>query len=56
MKTVCCVAAALVTLNAQAPLSDALVNQLRQGGYVLVMRHASSPRHVPTKDTGGSIA
>jgi Histidine phosphatase superfamily (branch 1) len=44
-------AAALITLHAQAPASDALVNQLRQGGYVLVMRHASSPRQVPTKDT-----
>jgi hypothetical protein len=44
-------AAALITLQAQAPASDALVNQLRQGGYVLVMRHASSPRQVPTKDT-----
>ena len=43
-------AAALITLHAQAP-SDALVNQLRQGGYVLVMRHASSPREVLTKDT-----
>jgi phosphohistidine phosphatase SixA len=44
-------AAALITLHAQAPASNALVNQLRQGGYVLVMRHASSPRQVPTKDT-----
>jgi len=28
---------------------DALVKALRQGGYVIVMRHASSPRAVPDK-------
>jgi phosphohistidine phosphatase SixA len=28
---------------------DALVKALRQGGYVIVMRHASSPREVPDK-------
>ena len=28
-----------------------LVNALRQGGYVIVMRHASSPREVPDKQT-----
>jgi phosphohistidine phosphatase SixA len=35
------------------PLTD-LVKQLRQGGYVLVMRHASSPREVPTKETANA--
>jgi phosphohistidine phosphatase SixA len=30
---------------------DALVKALRQGGYVIVMRHASSPREVPDKST-----
>lgn len=49
--TICGVAAALVTVDAQAPTSQALVNGLRQGGYTLVMRHASSPREAPTKDT-----
>lgn len=44
------VIAALLTLQAQAPESDALVKGLRQGGYVLVMRHASSPREAPTKE------
>jgi phosphohistidine phosphatase SixA len=29
---------------------DALVNALRHGGYVIVMRHASSPREVPDKE------
>jgi len=28
-----------------------LVKALRQGGYVIVMRHASSPREVPDKST-----
>ena len=30
---------------------DALVASLRQGGYVLVMRHASSPAQTPDKQT-----
>ena len=30
--------------------STKLVQRLRQGGYVLVMRHASSPREAPTKE------
>jgi phosphohistidine phosphatase SixA len=34
---------------AQTLSGDALVKALRQGGYVLVMRHASSPREVPDK-------
>jgi phosphohistidine phosphatase SixA len=29
----------------------ALVQPLRQGGYVIVMRHASSPRELPNKQT-----
>lgn len=48
---ICGVAAALVTVDAQAPTSQALVNGLRQGGYTLVMRHASATREAPTKDT-----
>jgi phosphohistidine phosphatase SixA len=35
----------------QQPSGDALVKALRQGGYVIVMRHASSPRQVPDKNT-----
>jgi phosphohistidine phosphatase SixA len=34
---------------AQTLSGDALVKALRQGGYVVVMRHASSPREVPDK-------
>src|SRR5687767_12920091 len=30
---------------------EGLVTALRQGGYVIVMRQASSPREVPTKQT-----
>ena len=30
---------------------EALVKALRQGGYVLVMRHASSPREAPAKES-----
>jgi len=35
--------------HAQTLSGDALVRALRQGGYVLVMRHASSPREAPAK-------
>jgi phosphohistidine phosphatase SixA len=38
-----------VLANAQSLSGEALVKALRQGGYVIVMRHASSPREVPTK-------
>ncbi len=30
------------------------MNALRQGGYVIVMRHASSPREVPGRETANS--
>jgi phosphohistidine phosphatase SixA len=35
----------------QSLAGDALVKALRNGGYVIVMRHASSPREVPNKQT-----
>jgi phosphohistidine phosphatase SixA len=38
-------------LHAQTLSGEALVKALRQGGYVIVMRHASSPREVPDKQT-----
>jgi len=38
-------------VHAQALSGEALVRTLRQGGYVIVMRHASSPREVPDKQT-----
>ena len=37
--------------GAQTQMPDQLAAQLRQGGYVLVMRHASSPSALPTKET-----
>jgi phosphohistidine phosphatase SixA len=37
------------TVSAEALQGDALVKALRQGGYVIVMRHASSPRDAPDK-------
>jgi phosphohistidine phosphatase SixA len=43
----------LLTAGAHGQMlsGDALVKALRQGGYVIVMRHASSPREVPDKQT-----
>ena len=39
------------TASAQQLQGDALTKALRQGGYVIVMRHASSPREVPDKQS-----
>jgi phosphohistidine phosphatase SixA len=39
------------TSQAQGLHGEALVKALQKGGYVLVMRHASSPREVPDKQT-----
>lgn len=38
----------------QAPDASALIASLKQGGYVLVMRHASSPRETPDKLTASA--
>jgi phosphohistidine phosphatase SixA len=37
-------------MEGQGRSHEELIALLRQGGYVLVMRHASSPREAPTKD------
>jgi phosphohistidine phosphatase SixA len=37
--------------GAQTLSGSALVNALKNGGYVIVMRHASSPRDAPDKQT-----
>jgi phosphohistidine phosphatase SixA len=42
--------AAGVAVRSQTASLDQVIAQLRQGGYVLVMRHASSPRQPPTKE------
>ena len=38
-------------VHGQSKAPDSIVECLKHGGYVLVMRHASSPRDVPTKQT-----
>jgi phosphohistidine phosphatase SixA len=40
--------------SAQMLAGEALVKALRQGGYVIVMRHASSPREAPDKQTANA--
>ena len=37
--------------SAQMLAGEGLIKALGQGGYVIVIRHASSPREVPTKQT-----
>jgi phosphohistidine phosphatase SixA len=48
----------LLLMAPQAPAQtlsgEALVKALRQGGYVLVMRHASSPREAPARQTANA--
>jgi phosphohistidine phosphatase SixA len=39
---------------AQSLSGEALVKALRQGGYVIAMRHASSPREAPDKKTANA--
>ena len=41
-------------VQAQSLSGDALVKALRQGGYVIVLRHASSPREVPDRQTANA--
>ena len=40
--------------HAQTLSGEALVKALRQGGYVIVMRHASSPREEPDQKTANA--
>ena len=42
------------TAQAQPLHGEALVKALRQGGYIIVMRHASSPLEAPGKQTANS--
>src|SRR3984893_15815677 len=48
---VACVMVLAGIAHAQTLHGEALVKALRQGGYIIVMRHASSPREVPDKRT-----
>lgn len=45
---------AAVAAQGQTLAGDALVKALRQGGYVIVMRHASSPRETPARQAANS--
>ena len=52
VSTIGCLAVGLGAAYGQQTLTgDALVGALRKGGYVIVMRHATSPRQVPDKQT-----
>jgi len=42
------------TGQAQSLQGEALVKALRQGGYVIVMRHTSSPREAPNKEAANA--
>ena len=55
MKTLFAVTMLLAgAVHAQSLHGEALVKALRQGGYVIVMRHASSPREVPGKQSANA--
>ncbi|MGP0072585.1 MAG: histidine phosphatase family protein [Bryobacteraceae bacterium] len=57
MKSLAWVTAVLMvtgTAQAQTLSREALVKALRQGGYVIVMRHASSPREAPDQQTANA--
>lgn len=41
-------------LKSQSASAEALVTSLREGGYVLVMRHARSPREAPDQQTANA--
>jgi len=43
-----------ITSAAQTLTNEGLVKSLRQGGYVIVMRHASSPREAPDAKTANA--
>ena len=45
---------AVAAMAGQTSSLDELIGRLRQGGYVLVMRHASSPREAPSKDVANA--
>ena len=51
LDTLLCLLLITATAHAQTLAGEALVKALRQGGYVIVMRHANSPREVPDKQT-----
>ncbi len=46
----CALLSACAAIEGQTLTGDQLAARLRQGGFVLVMRHASSPREAPTRE------
>jgi phosphohistidine phosphatase SixA len=58
MKLLLSVTTALILLAGSAPAQtlsgEALVKALQRGGYVIVMRHTSSPREAPDKQTANA--
>jgi phosphohistidine phosphatase SixA len=44
----------MVAMAGQTPSAEELIGRVRDGGYVLVMRHASSPREVPSKEVANA--
>lgn len=46
--------AAVAVMAGQTSSQDELINRLRQGGHILVMRHASSPREAPSKEVANA--
>ncbi len=46
----CLLLLASASIEGQTLTGDQLASRLRQGGLVLVMRHASSPREAPTRE------
>lgn len=47
---ICACFGLLISLPGQAVSTDEIVEQLKQGGLVVVMRHAESPRQEPTEE------
>lgn len=45
---------AAAAIAGQTPSPEELISRLRQGGYILVMRHASSPREAPSKEVANA--
>src|ERR1700722_6040050 len=44
----------LIPARVQTLTGEALVKALRQGGYIIAMRHASSPRETPGKQAANA--
>jgi phosphohistidine phosphatase SixA len=54
MATILAILLAARAAEAQTLHGEALVKALRQGGHVIVMRHASAPREAPSRQTANA--